>query len=380
MKVLQIAPIGLPVKPDITYGGTERVILYLDEVFTELGHRSMVAASGDSRVYGKLLETIPKSIWNISQNENELGRRKIIISEDLYNKHYKRCVEFMLDKGKNLDIIHDHPGSGIITSEEYGRYKDQIDTPILSTLHGVFSDKDKKRNEEWIRLQKEGGKVFFNAISNSQKRSFERIGINIEEVVYHGIPLDSFGLEREKEDYLFSIGRISPEKGQDIAIDIAKRTDRSLIIAGEVHSVDEAYWREKIEPHIDGDQIKFVGPKTDDEKILLYQKAAGFIFPLQWSEPFGLILIESMACGTPVVTFNRGSVPEVVEDGKTGFVIQETGDREKDLEAMVEAVNNLNLIKPEDCRSLVEDKFSIEKEAENYLNLYERLIDSSKKR
>lgn len=377
LKIMQIAPIGLPVGPDIKYGGTERVIGYLDKVFTKQGHNSVVAASGDSEVYGELLETIPKSTWNIIQGES--SRREMTMDKDWYYQHYKRCIEFILSDGvysEKIDIIHDQPGSGIITSEEYEQHKDEIDIPILSTLHGAFSCNDKKY-EKWKGLKKEKRKVFFNAISNSQKREFEKIGVGIEDVVYHGLPIENFALETNKSDYLFLLGRISPEKGQHIAIEIAKKTGMPLVIAGEVHSSDEDYWKEMIEPYIDGDQIKFVGSKTDAEKIPLYQKAAAFIFPLQWSEPFGLIMIEAMSCGTPVIAYSRGSVPEVVEHGKTGFVIQETGNREKDLEAMVRAVDSLDSINPKDCRKRVEDNFTIEKEADNYLRLYERLINSS---
>ena len=373
MKILQIAPIGLPVKPDIKYGGTERVIEYLDRVFVSEGHTSIVAASGDSKVCGRLIKTIPKSTWNI--DSEDLSKRTVTKGDNWYGQHYRKCIEIMLNEGE-IDIVHDHPGSGIITSEEFEKSKYRIDTPILSTLHGAFSSGNEARNERWRKLISEKRGIYFNAISNSQKREFENAGVNIEEVIYHGIPLDRFVPTKTKSDYLFSIGKIAPEKGQDIAIKMAKKSGRPLILAGEVHSVNEGYWKEKIEPHIDGDQIRFIGSLTDEEKIPYFQNAVALAFPLQWEEPFGLVMIEAMACGTPVIAYNRGSVSEVVKDGETGFVINETGDKEKDLEAMVKAVNNLNKINPLDCRRHVEDNFNIRQEAENYLRLYRRIIEN----
>ena len=375
MKILQIAPIGLPVRPDITYGGTERVISYWGEVYTEMGHDSLVAATGDSEVCGELIETIPRSTWNLGKNGQ--SKRKVVSDPNSYNQHYIKCIEALLNN-KDIDIVHDHPGAGLIISKEYEKVMNQIDIPLLMTLHGAFEENNSELYKTWSEVSDKSQRIHFNAISQSQRKEFERAGIGVESVVYHGIPIDRFTPVTDKSDYLFTIGRISPEKGQHLSIEIAKRTGRNLVIAGEVHSFDDAYWREMIEPHIDGDQIQFVGPKTDEEKIPLYQNAAAFIFPLQWSEPFGLIMIEAMACGTPVIAYSRGSVPEVVKDGETGFVIKETGNKEEDLEAMVQAVNNIGSISPVACRKRVEDNFSIRQEAENYLRIYGRIIENGR--
>jgi len=375
MKILQIATIGLPVTPDLMYGGTERVISYLDQVYTEWNHESVVAAPGDSRVRGKLIETIPRSAWSTEKKGD--SERKIKRSKELEAKHYKKCIEALLEN-PDIDIVHDHPGSGLISSREFQDVISKLEIPILQTLHGPFFERHKSKYELWQRTAREYKRVFFNAISNSQKREFEENGFEIEDVIYHGIPTGKFiPSNGKKEDYLFSIGRISPEKSQHLAIEVAKRTGRPLIIAGEVHSVNESYWREMVEPHIDGKQIRFVGPKTDKEKIPLYQNAAAYLFPIQWSEPFGLVMIEAMACGTPVIAYDQGSVPEVIKDGETGFIIPKTNNKEIDLEAMVEAVNNIGSINSEDCRNHVVENFSIENEARNYLSLYERLINVS---
>ena len=371
MKILQIASLSLPIRPDLKYGGTERVISYLDKVFTKNGHDSYVAATGDSKINGTLIPTIPKSLW--AMNETVSITRSIVDKSEMMDIHYKKCIDFLLEN-LDIDVIHDHPGSGLVTAKEFRKVENKISAPLVVTLHGAFSEKFLERYQKYAEISKQNKKVFFNAISQSQKKEFENAGIRVKDVIYHGIPLDDFSIENKKSDYLFNLGRICPDKGQHFAIDIAKKSGRRLILAGEVHSTNEDYWKEMIEPHIDGDQIKFLGSMTDEEKIPFYQKAAGFIFPLQWQEPFGLVMIEAMACGTPIIAYSRGSVPEVVSDGKTGFVIQETGDKEKDLESMVKAVKNLDSISPETCRKHVEDKFSIEREADNYINLYQGLI------
>lgn len=373
MKILQIASLGLPVRPDLRYGGTERVISYLDKVYSRLGHESIVAAPGDSQVSGRLFETIPTSLWNM--NKVVSVTREIRHDDRLTEEHYRKCIDFLLTE-PGIEVAHDHPGAGILTRDEFATISDNLSFPILQTLHGAYVPQHEEMYSKWRNLAKRNNRISFNAISNSQKRAFELAGFDIKRVVYHGIPMDDFSFEEDKEDYLFHLGRMHSGKGVHLAIEIAKRAGRRLFLAGEVHSVDNDYWRELIEPNIDGDQIQFLGPKTDAEKIPLYQKAAGFLFPLQWEEPFGLIMIEAMACGTPVIAYSRGSVPEVVIDGKTGFVIKETGDKETDLEAMVQAVNNIGSIDPRECRRHVEDDFSIEREADNYLKLYQQLANS----
>jgi len=374
LNILQIASVGLPVTPQLKYGGTERVISYLDETFSKMGHNSYVAATGDSVVKGTLIPTISKSQWCIDGTVSIT--RSIIRKDEIINEHYQKCIDYLI-KNPDIDIAHDHPGSGLVTTERFKKAQPNLKIPILVTLHGAVSGKYHERYAKWAKISQKGSGVYFNAISESQRNEFEKVGIRVEDVVYHGIPMGRFVPSQEKKsDFLFTIGRIAPEKGQDLAIEVAKRSHRKLVIAGEVHSINENYWKEKVEPFVDGDQVKFVGPLTDEEKIPYFQDASALIFPLQWKEPFGLVLIESMGCGTPVISFDRGSIPEIVEDGKTGFVIHETGDKQKDLEQMVYAVNNLNSIDSNVCRSHVENSFSIETEAQNYLNLYDRLMNS----
>ena len=374
LKILQIAPIGLPVSREMKYGGTERVILYTDEEFTRKGHTSIVAGSGDSKIRGRLFATIPESLWKIKGKG-----RKIVDGEELDQGHYRKCVDLVLGKYPDwpkLDIIHDHPGLGMINSKAYKEKGERVYIPILNTLHGKFSKDNFKKYAEWIELLQERRKVYFNAISENQRKDFEdNLGISIVEVIYHGIPLELFPFWEKPKDYLFSLGRISHEKGQHIAIEVAKKTGRPLVIAGEVHSVNEDYWNEKIKPHIDDDQIKFIGPLNDAQKAGLYKNAYAFLMPIQWPEPFGLVMIEAMATGTAVIAFNRGSVSEIVKDNETGYIIPDTGNSEEDLNLMVQAVNNTDRIDRSICRADAEKRFTSKVEAKNYIDLYRKLMN-----
>jgi glycosyltransferase involved in cell wall biosynthesis len=370
--ILQVSTITIPVSPRIRYGGTERVVSYLDREYEELGYNSIVAAPGNSEVKGELLITLPKTIWPETEKN---FRREIINTKQHYEEHHKIIINYLLRENCNIDIVHDHTGH-LISSKAYKEKGYKINKPILITLHGQVSlDEDNERYDAWRKAHKSNN-IYFNAISQSQKRDFESVGINICEVVYHGIPLNKFPFKENKSDYLFSLGRICPEKGQHLAIEIAKRARIPLIIAGELHSVNNRYYEERIKPNLRKGQIEFIGVLNDKEKAGWYKNAKGFIMPIQWPEPFGLVMIEAMACGTPVVAFDRGSVKEVIKDGETGFVIKETGNKEQDLEKMVNAVKNIGSINPEDCRKHVEKNFSIKKEAREYLSLYQNLINS----
>ena len=258
---------------------------------------------------------------------------------------------------------------------------------------------------KWKEIGLKRGNVYFNTISNSQKFLFEEGGIPIESTIYHGIPLEEFPLQKDKQDYLFSLGRICPKKGQDLAIKVAREAKKPLILGGVVNSIYHNYWSEKIEPFLDfsivniplseqekyknnlvqklnageeiiGDgQIIYVGSLNDKQKAAFYGKANGFLMPIRWPEPFGLTMIESMACGTPVIAYSLGSVPEIITNGITGRVIQISGNEEEDVKKMGETLKNIEQLRPQDCRIHVEKNFSIQRESEEYLNLYKRIIN-----
>jgi glycosyltransferase involved in cell wall biosynthesis len=238
--------------------------------------------------------------------------------------------------------------------------------------------------------------VYCAAISEYQKRQYSDL-VNAEDVVYHGIDIEEYPVKEEpdKGSYLFTIGRVTRDKGQDRAIEIAKKTGSKLIIAGNVQNkpadreffaglknsidlsvevgkdpVGNDYYDRVIKPLLDCDkQIIYIGEISSEHKKQWYRHARATLFPIQWGEPFGLVLVESMACGTPVIAFNKGSVPEIVVDGKTGFVVDS-------MDAMIEAVNRIDSINPRECREHVQNHFSITSMAGNYSELYRKIIGS----
>jgi len=403
--ILQIASVGRAVSPDMRYGGTARVLGYLDREFTRRGYNSLVGATGDSKVYGELIETVPKSInlWNMEGTTSAEIKLRTDFDE-LSQLHYSKIVDYILKNKNKIDIIHDHPGSGLITSNAFLERGMDIKIPILVSLHSAFSEKYRERYKNWQKISKEYGGIYFNGLSNFHKSTFEKDSIKINETIYHGLPLEDFTFNENKQDYLFSIGRICPKKGQHTAIEIAKKTNSPLIIAGEVNTIFHNYWKDKIEPYLDfsidnirkEDQervkndliskikkgkrildkgkIMFLGNLTDKQKAPIYANSKSFLMPITWNEPFGLVMIEAMATGTPVVAYSMGSVPEVIKDGKTGYIIERTGNEKKDIEKMIESVGLVGKIKSKDCRNHVKKKFSIEIEADNYIELYKKII------
>jgi len=357
MNILQIAPIVLPIIPNMKYGGTERIVLLLDKEFTKLRHNSLVGATGNSDLQGKLIPTLDKSMWEIKWGSSHEFKEE-------YEEHFSKILEYSIEN--KVEVIHDHTGR-ILQSNAYQRLKNQLD-PIIITLHGTLHIERKREIYETYNDKPKG--VYFNAISKSQKEQFSQI-VPIKEVIYHGIELEKYPFSNENEDYLFSLGRIADFKGQHTAIEVAKKLGKRLVIAGNVHPVNQEYFDKEIKPHIDNEQIRYIGELTDEEKVPWYQGASCFLMPINWEEPFGLVMIESMGCGTPVVAFNRGSVKEVIENGKTGYVVEN-----QDLEGMIEAVRNINNIKPKDCRARVEKYFTSSIEAQNYLNLYNNILNS----
>ena len=275
----------------------------------------------------------------------------------------------------------------------------KMNVPIVMTLHVSAEDSSLGgAYQRWANHLLASPLVYCAAISEYQKRQYSDL-VNAENVVYHGIDVEEYPVkyEPDKGSYLFTIGRITPDKGQDKAIEIAKKTGSKLIIAGCVqnkpadreffaglknsidlsvevdkHPVDDDYYARVIKPLLDCDkQIIYIGEISSEHKKHWYRHAQATLFPIQWGEPFGLVLVESMACGTPVVALNRGAVPEIVVDGKTGFVVDS-------VDAMIETVSRIDSIDPSDCRKHVQNHFSITSMAYKYSELYHQIKDSHK--
>ncbi|GAX62510.1 glycosyl transferase group 1 [Candidatus Scalindua japonica] len=275
----------------------------------------------------------------------------------------------------------------------------KMNVPIVMTLHVSAEDSSLGgAYQRWANHLLASPLVYCAAISEYQKKQYSEL-VNADNVVYHGIDVEEYPVkdESDKGSYLFTIGRITHDKGQDKAIEIAKKTGSKLIIAGCVqnkpadreffaglnnsidlstevgkHPVDNDYYARVIKPLLDCDkQIIYIGEISSEHKKHWYRHARATLFPIQWGEPFGLVLVESMACGTPVIALKRGAVPEIVVDGKTGIVVDS-------IDAMIEAISRVNTIDPGDCRNHVHDNFSITSMAYKYSELYHQLIDSHK--
>ena len=381
LNVLHVATLNRPIRQDLGYGPIETVVYNLDKGLHELGHRSIVACSGDSQVIGEQFTTIEASF-------SEYCTDHTLVKQESMRQHLVMSLQ-RAQRG-DIDVIHMHDADMV---EYMFRELCHSPIPIVMTLH-VPAD-DHEGFTRWNETLIPSSSAYFVPISDYQ-RSQHRGMVNAQNVIHHGVDVASypFSLSHMRQDYLLSIGRITSDKGQDKAIEIARKTGARLILAGNVQNKEKDrvffkrlqqsidlvveveqpfagsdYYAEVMKPILDSDkQIIYVGEVNSAQKKLWYQHARATLFPIQWGEPFGLVLIESMACGTPVLALNKGSVPEIVLHGKTGFVVDS-------IDQMTEAVKALHLLDPRDCRQHVKDRFSIASMARKYADLYQWIVD-----
>jgi glycosyltransferase involved in cell wall biosynthesis len=381
MNVLHVATLNRPIRQNLGYGPIETVIYNIDKGLHELGHHSIVACSGDSSVTGEQFTTIEESF-------SEYWSKNTRVQRDNMRRHL--VMSLQRAKKGDIDIIHMHDAPMV----EYifkGVFKSPV--PIVMTLH--VPAEEKGPFERWNKSLNSSSNAYFVPISKYQSRQHNGL-VNSQKVIHHGINVEDYPFESnpDKLAYLFSIGRITRDKGQDKAIEIAKKTGSRLVLAGNVQNkakdraffkhlkksidlvtdagkpfADSDYYEKVMKPILDSDkQIIYIGEVDSTQKKLWYRHARATLFPIQWGEPFGLVLIESMACGTPVLAFNKGSVPEIIIHGKTGFVADS-------IEDMTEAVRAIHFINPRDCRSHVKENFSIASMAGKYSELYQWIVD-----
>lgn len=343
MKILQIAPLWESVPP-ATYGGTEAVVHLLVEELVKLGHDVTLVASGDSMTSARLKSCYPRSL-----------RTAPIQDKVPYSLMHSAVA---LREAEAYDIVHNHAGEEILAMSALLR-----DVPMLTTMHCMITPDTKYIWDHY------GG--FYNTISWSQARNMQKMaGGRFAGVVYNGIDVASFPFQGEKSDHLLFLGRISMDKGTHLAIEVAKRTGRRLLIAGKVDPADYNYFLSMVAPHLDGERIVYAGEADAGLKRELYREASCVLMPILWEEPFGLVMAESQACGTPVIVFNRGAAPEIVRDGETGFVVDT-------VEEMTQAVARVGEIDASACRANVEHRFDAKAMADCYIETYGQILEAA---
>jgi glycosyltransferase involved in cell wall biosynthesis len=399
-----VAPIAFPISRSLYYAGTERVVDYLNQGYSELGINSRVFASGDSDLsnYGTLIPTVPNHIWKPVS-----GIRKNQDDKDAYEQHYGVVID-EVSKVKT-DIIHDNPGTFFVLSDAYANRINSIDIPIVTTLHGGLTDKNKERILEFQKIKSKGYPIYFVGLSKAHKELYESYNdFKVDTFIYNGIPVNNFDLvdSSNKQPYLFWIGRVHPDKGPDLAIEVAKQTKLPLVIAGEAHLDQMDFFKEKIlssfvenyalnsnqqqfmvdsavnslilgENPFKKQGVYFLGPVNDGQKNVLYGNALGTLMPNRWAEPFGLVAVESMSTGTPVIGTKKGALSELIHNGETGYSVDclENGrysDR-KVIDGFVEAVNNLSYLNSDKIRQNAQNNYSVDTMAREYISFFEKL-------
>lgn len=340
MRIAQVAPLWERVPPP-AYGGIELVVSLLTDELVRRGHEVTLFASGDSLSLAKLESVHPQAL-RLDPSVKECNIYEML----QLSRVYEQAQEF--------DIIHSHMGCAALP------YTRLVKTPTVHTLHGIFTSD----NEKMFSHAK--GQPYVS-ISNAQRES--RLGLNCVATVYNGINIDSYSFYPKPDEppYLAFLGRISPEKGTHHAIDIAKRSGWHLKIAGKVDRVDVEYYEKEIKPHIDGKQIEYLGEANHVQKNVLMGRAFATLFPITWREPFGLVMVESMAAGTPVIAINLGSAPEVIVHGKTGFLCDT-------VEECVAAIDKVRTIDRRNCRDHVLNNFTVKQMADGYEAVYQQIL------
>lgn len=377
MKIALIAPpwISLPPKG---YGGIEVIVYNLSEGLRNKGHEVIVYATGDSKVKSELRYFYSKSLGVDMLLDRGSGL--------LFLNHINNALKTL---PKDLDIIHNH-------CEYYGMHLlDHIKTPFLHTLHGSFSLDPKKDSigNKSVRAYLETLHMFndhpFVSISNFQRNGSPFL--NYVGTVYNGINIENFTFYPTSLDHLSWLGRYSPIKGLDVAIKLAKSINKKLIISSSIHRQRQEDFDNKILPEVDGKRVILAGKQEGNlEKSKFLGESKLFLFPIQWEEPFGLVMVEAMACGTPVVAFARGSVPEVIKDGETGFIVNSTPSdirgnfiiKKTGIDGLCEAVERIYSM-PDDkykemrrnCRAHVEKNFTVERMVDEYEKVYEKILN-----
>ena len=340
MRIAQVAPLYESVPPKY-YGGTERVVSYLTEELVRQGHEVTLFASGDSETKARLVAACRRSLRLDKHCIDQMA-------------HHVVMLERVFQQASEFDIVHFH------TDYLHFSMSRRQQITHVTTLHGRLDIPD------LFPLYQEFRDMPVISISNVQREPLP--WANWQATVYHGLPADLYRFRAQPGSYLAFLGRISPEKRVDRAIEIAKRVQIPLKIAAKVDRVDKKYFKSTIEPLLCDSLVEVVGEIGDRKKDEFLGNAYALLVPIDWPEPFGLVMIEAMACGTPVIAYRGGAVPEIMEQGHTGFIVEE-------VEGAVEAARRIPKLSRKRCREVFEQRFTATRMANDYLRVYERLIN-----
>ncbi len=342
MRIAQVAPLFESVPPKL-YGGTERVVSWLTEELVGLGHDVTLFASGDSLTTARLIPVCPRALRLDPNCVDQMA-------------HHIYSMEKVVQEKDEFDLIHFHcdylhfPLSRSLHLPHVTTLHGRLDIPDLVPLYREFSD--------------------MPVVSISRKQRVPLPWINWQGTVHHGLPINSFEARSGAGQYLAFLGRISPEKGLDHAIEIAKQAGMPLKIAAKVDRADREYFETCIKPLMNTSLIELIGEIGDHEKNDFLGNATAFLFPINWAEPFGIVMVEAMACGLPIVAYPFGSVPEIIEDGVNGFLVD-------GVTSAVKAVKAISAIDRDVCRRRFEERFTSKRMAREYLTIYDRIVERS---
>ncbi len=334
MKIAMLSPIAWRTPPR-SYGPWERVVSLITEGLVEEGIEVTLFATADSITKGKLQAVVPRPY----EEDKDLDPK---VCECLH-------ISEVFEHADEFDLIHNHFDFLPLT------YAALVKTPVLTTIHG-FSDK-----KILPVYQKYDDMCHYVSISEADRSP----KIHYEATVYHGIDIENFTFNGKPNDYLLFLGRIHQDKGVKEAIDIALQAGKKLIIAGIIQ--DEKYYEDKVAPYVDGQRIEYVGIAGPHERDLLMRNAVGFLHPIYFNEPFGLSVVEANACGTPVIAFPKGSMKEIIKNGRNGFLVDGVAEA-------VHAVHRLSSLSRKTCRAEVEKRFSSERMVKDYIRVYKKIL------
>jgi glycosyltransferase involved in cell wall biosynthesis len=342
MRIAQIAPLLLNVPPS-GHGGIERMVSYITEELVRLGHEVTLFATADSQTQARLVPCSPAPL--IDTDPQALIMMYILMLERVYGAE------------DQFDVIHSHLGH--FAAPMARRHS----TPTVATTHDPL-----RQGEEpiWREYQE----LALVAISNQQRQT-PFPWLNWRGTVYASLPADLYSFQARAGDYLAFIGRITPEKGLPTAIAIAQQTGMPIKIAGKAYANQVEYFETQIQPLLADSLVEYVGELNDAEKDSFLGGAAALLFPIEWEEPFGMVMIEALACGTPVIATPRGAVPEIIKDGENGYLVRSVAEG-------VAAVERLSALDRRRCRETFEERFTIERMAQGYLAIYEQLLNEER--